>query len=276
MENRPEDNERLPKVSSAEILRQVRVVLVEPQISGNIGASARAMKNMGLEDLRLVLGADSVNADARKMAMYAKDVLYEARRHDSLPEAVADCALVMGATRRRGKMRQPTFTPRDAAPRILEVAQRYPVALVFGSENVGLSNEHLQSCHELVLIPAHSAFPSLNLAMAVLILCYEVFQALQAQPLPSPPPLASAQELEGLYGHIQSVLLEIGFLDPRNPARMMNYLRRLLGRANLNSRDVRVLRGLFRQVGWYQERFQGDLKGTSSSIAANALDDGDS
>ena len=219
------------------------------------------MKNMGLEDLRLVLGADSVNADARKMAMYAKDVLYEARRHDSLPEAVADCALVMGATRRRGKMRQPTFTPRDAAPRILEVAQRYPVALVFGSENVGLSNEHLQSCHELVLIPAHLAFPSLNLAMAVLILCYEVFQALQAQPLPSPPPLASAQKLEGLYGHIQSVLLEIGFLDPRNPARMMNYLRAASGPSEFEFPRRSGPSGAFPSGGVVSRTFSGGPEG---------------
>lgn len=236
-------------------LANVRVVLVEPQSSGNIGASARAMKNMGIADLRLVFSGertDHLNAEARMMAMYAKDALYRAPVYPSLAEAVSDCSLVVGTTRRRGKFRHATYTSREVAARVLRTARQYPVALVFGPENVGLSNEHLRCCHELAVIPAHPDFASLNLAMAVLILCYEVFQGLPsaAAQAPEPPPLATAEELAGLFAHMKDTLLRIGFLGRENPERMMTYLRRLLSRADLSPRDVRVLRGVFRQVNW--------------------------
>ncbi|MFQ5691723.1 MAG: RNA methyltransferase [Nitrospinota bacterium] len=253
------------------LLANVRVVLVEPQYSGNIGASARAMKNMGITDLRLVFAdepTDHTNAEARKMAMYAKDMLYRAPVCGSLAEAVADCSLVVGTTRRKGKFRHAAYDSREVAGRILKTARHYPVALVFGPENVGLSNEHLRCCHELAFIPAHPDFASLNLAMSVLILCYEVFQGLRsasAEALPAAP-LATADELAGLFGHMKDVLLDIGFLDRENPERMMTYLRRLLSRADLSPRDVRVLRGIFRQVAWATGRaeageFAGDAEG---------------
>ncbi|MFQ5914966.1 MAG: RNA methyltransferase [Nitrospinota bacterium] len=251
-----------------DILSNVRVVLVEPQYSGNIGASARAMKNMGVTDLRLVFAGgrtDHLNAESRKMAMYAKDVLYRAPVCSSLGEAVSDCSIVIGTTRRKGKFRHATYNSRDIAGRVLETARQYPVALVFGPENVGLSNEHLRCCHELAFIPAHPDFGSLNLAMAVLIVCYEVFQGLRGASAQetAPSPLATAEDLAGLFGHMKDVLLEIGFLDPENPERMMTYLRRLLSRADLSPKDVRVLRGIFRQVRWAigGEEFKGGEDG---------------
>ena len=253
----------------AKILSNVRVVLVEPQHSGNIGSSARAMKNMGITDLRLVFAeerTDPVNAEARKMAMYAKDMLYRAPVYSSLAEAVSDCSLVVGTTRRKGKFRHATYTTREIAQRVLETARQYPVALVFGPENVGLSNEDLRSCQELAFIPAHPDFASLNLAMAVLILCYEVFQEIRnASARPSDPaPLATAEELAGMFGHMKDLLLRVGFLDRENPERMMTYLRRLFSRSDLSPRDVRVLRGIFRQVNWAlgQGEFQGELDGS--------------
>ncbi|MDP6483808.1 MAG: RNA methyltransferase [Nitrospinota bacterium] len=262
-----------------EALQNIRVVLVDPQCSGNIGASARAMMNMGLTDLRLVFSGrptEHVNAEARKMAMYAKDMLFRAPVYANLAEAVADCALVVGATRRQGKFRHVTVTAKGIAERILQSARRRPVALVFGPENFGLSNEHLRSCHELTFIPAHSGFGSLNLAMAVLIICYEVYQVARsgAEPPDAPAssaPVATAEELAGLFGHMKDTLLRIDFLDPQNPERMMTHLRRLFSRADLSFKDVKVLRGIFRQVNWALG--EEEFKSSADAPAASALEE---
>ncbi len=260
-----------------EVLRNIRVVLVDPQYSGNIGSSARAMMNMGITDLRLVFSGrptDHMNAEARKMAMYAKDMLFRAPVCANLAEAVADCVLVVGTTRRQGKFRHVTVAAKGIAERILQSARRRPVALVFGPENFGLSNEHLRSCHELTYIPAHSGFGSLNLGMAVLILCYEVYQVARsgADPsdAPAPPtpsaPVATAEELAGLFGHMKDTLLRINFLDKQNPERMMTHLRRLFSRADLSFKDVKVLRGIFRQVNWALGEEGGEFKTSADDL----------
>lgn len=268
---------------ATEALKNVRVVLVDPQYPGNIGSSARAMKNMGITDLRLVFSGDPVehtNADARMMAMYAKDMLYRAPVYQSLNEAVADCSLVVGATRRRGKYRQATPTVHGIAGRVLQTARDFPVALVFGPENFGLSNEHLRCCHELTSIPAHPEFASLNLAMAVMIVCYELYRSAldlsdDALERFAAAPLATAEELGGMYGHMKDTLMRIGFLDEQNPERMMTYLRRLLSRADLSPRDVKILRGIFRQVNWAIDRAESDepgLEGLGEDTGPNLPD----
>ncbi len=264
-----------------EVLRNIRVVLVDPQYSGNIGSSARAMMNMGITDLRLVFSGpptDHVNAEARKMAMVAKDMLFRAPVYASLAEAVADCVLVVGTTRRQGKFRHVTVAAKDIAGQILQSARRRPVALVFGPENFGLSNDHLRSCHELTFIPAHSDFGSLNLGMAVLILCYEVYQIARsgADPSAAPAPpvssasVATAEELAGLFGHMKDTLLRINFLDKQNPERMMTHLRRLFSRSDLSFKDVKVLRGIFRQVNWAlgegEGRGEGEFKTSADDL----------
>ena len=177
---------------------------------------------------------------------------------------MADCSLVVGTTRRKGKFRHTSYSSREGAARVLSTARHYPVALVFGPENVGLSNEHLRCCQELAFIPAHPDFASLNLAMSVLIVCYDVFQELRRMTAPEPTraPLATAEELAGLFGHMKDVLLRIEFLHEENPERMMTYLRRLFSRAELSPRDVKVLRGIFRQMNWAtgQGEFRGDAE----------------
>ena len=187
----------------------------------------------------------------------------------SLEEALRPCSLTVGTTRRKGKRRQRALTPREIAPEVLRVAREYRVALIFGPEDRGLSNEELDLCQEIVTIPAHPRYGSLNLAQAVMILLYELFLAAHPTHRESRK-LATSEELEGMYRHMEEVLLRIGFLHPNNPKRMMTALRRLFGRARLDSREVRIIRGIMRQVNWVAEQMEkkkevegwkGSLKG---------------
>jgi tRNA/rRNA methyltransferase len=229
-------------------------VLVEPQHSGNIGAVARAMKNMALSQLVLVRPVDHLAMEARMMAMHAFDILQQVRIAPSLAEAVGDAGYVVGTTRRLGKTRQARLSPRAIAPLLLELASANPVALVFGREDSGLTNEELQQCHELITIPAHPQFGSLNLAQAVLLVCYELYLATVAEPAPAPKKLATAAELERLYERLRQILTRVGFLHGSHPDRMMGYFRRFFARQGLGSRDVKIFLGVLRQIEWYMER----------------------
>jgi tRNA/rRNA methyltransferase len=235
-------------------LTNIRVVLVEPQHPGNIGAVARAMKNMALAQLVLVHPADHLALEARMMAMHALDILQQARIVATLAEAVGDAGYVVGTTRRLGKTRQAHLSPRSIAPRLLGLAEANPVALVFGREDSGLTNEELQRCHELVSIPAHPQFGSLNLAQAVLLVCYELYMATATVPRAVPKKLATAAELERLHTQVHRVLARVGFLHGSNPDRIMGYFRRFVARHGLGSRDVKIFLGVFRQIGWYLDR----------------------
>jgi tRNA/rRNA methyltransferase len=235
-------------------LDNIRVVLVEPQHSGNIGGVARAMKNMAFSRLVLVNPADHLAMEARMMAMHALDILQQAQVVGTLSQAVADVGYVVGTTRRLGKSRQAQQTSRSIAPLLLELAASNPIALVFGREDSGLSNDELARCHELISIPAHPVFGSLNLAQAVLLVCYELYVSTATQPLTPPPMLATTAEVERLYTRMQEVLRRIGFLHGSNPDRMMGYFRRFFARYGLKSRDVKVFLGVFRQIEWYINR----------------------
>jgi tRNA/rRNA methyltransferase len=230
------------------------VVLVEPQHSGNIGAVARAMKNMALAQLVLVRPAPHLALEARMMAMHAVDILQQARLVTSLSAAVADTGYVVGTTRRLGKTRQAHLSPRAIAPLLLELASANPVALVFGREDSGLTNEELQQCHELITIPAHAQFGSLNLAQAVLLVCYELYMATVTEPHPAPQKLATAEDLERLYSRLHQLLQRVGFLHGSNPNRIMGYFRRFFARHGLGPRDVKVFLGVFRQIEWSLDR----------------------
>jgi tRNA/rRNA methyltransferase len=234
-----------------ETLAQICVVLVEPQHSGNIGAVARAMKNMALTQLVLVNPADHLNLEARMMAMHGLDLLQNACLHADLTSAVADAGFVVGTTRRLGKARRAHLTPRAIAPLLLDLAHSNPVALVFGREDSGLTNEELQRCHELMTIPAHPEHGSLNLAQAVLLVCYELYMATAGEPRPLLPKLARVGELERLYTRMRAVLWRVGFLHGSHPDRMMGYFRQFFARGNLRSRDVNIFLGVFRQIEWY-------------------------
>jgi tRNA/rRNA methyltransferase len=237
-----------------ESLAQICVVLVEPQHSGNIGAVARAMKNMALTRLVLVNPADHLNLEARMMAMHAVDLLQNACLHADLARAVADAGFVVGTTRRLGKARQAHLTPRAIAPLLLDLAHSNPVALVFGREDSGLSNEELQLCHELLTIPAHPEHGSLNLAQAVLLVCYELYLATAGESRPQLPKLATVGELERLHHRMREVLWRVGFLHGSHPDRMMGYFRQFFARGSLRSRDVNIFLGVFRQIEWYLNR----------------------
>lgn len=235
-------------------LKNIRIVLVETSHPGNVGAAARAAKTMGINDLHLVSPRMFPHADATAFASGAVDLLERAQIHDSLAEAVADCRMVVGTTARRRTVTAPVNTPDEAAGNVVQTAMGQPVALVFGRERTGLTNEELDLCQQLVEIPANPDYSSLNLAAAVQILSYECRRAAlrttgvageEEERSDSP---ATAEQLEGLYEHLEEVLISTGFLDADNPRFLMRRLRRLFGRAGLDERELNILRGILTSV----------------------------
>ena len=233
------------------MLNNIRIVLVRPKGSGNIGSVARSMKNMGLSDLAIVGRGRTESFWARAMAVHAKDTLKAAQRFATLREAVADCGLVVGTTCRGGLYREHSQTPRTTAPQIAAAARAGKCALVFGPEDHGLDNDDLKSCQLLITIPTDAAYPSLNLAQAVTICVYELFLAAMDDVAAEAIDRAPAEDVERLYDRMKSSMLEIGYLDPQNPEHILFAFRRILGRAGLEEKDVRILTGLFRQIQWY-------------------------
>lgn len=231
-------------------LSRMRVVLVNTSHPGNIGAVARAMKNMGLQQLSLVQPAEFPSADATARASGADDVLATAQVVESLQEAIADCALVVGASARMRTISWPTLDPKACAERMIDVATSDPVALVMGRERTGLTNSELEHCHYLVHIPANPDYTSLNVAAATQVLVYELRMAALAKSNAlenhwrSDHPFATNEELEGLYAHFETALTQLGFLDPDNPRQLMRRLRRLFNRSQLDRMEVNILRGI--------------------------------
>jgi tRNA/rRNA methyltransferase len=234
-------------------LQAVRIVLVRPRGGDNVGAAARAMKNMGFHELTLVRPDLRRRFWAHAMAVHAGDVLEGARTVDSLSEAVADCGLVVGTTCRGGLYRGAADPPHAIASEILGSARNGPVALVFGPEDHGLTNADLTHCQRLITIPTAEEYSSLNLAQAVLLCCYEIrLAAGSGREVPQREPLAPAAEVEFALDRLQESFLRIGFLNPDNPNHIMFAFRRVFGRAGLEERDVRILLGLARQIEWYE------------------------
>jgi tRNA/rRNA methyltransferase len=233
-------------------LENCRVVLVRPAGAANVGAVARAMKNMGLHQLVLVQPRFRNRFWVRAMAVHAGDVVARMRVVENLADAVADAGLVVGTTSRAGLYRTPLGSARELAPRLVAAAQSNVVALVFGPEDHGLSNEDIKWCHQLLTIPASPEYPSLNLAQAVMVVCYELFLAAQAQPQSElGPRWAPARDVEFLFQRLRDAFLRIGYLHPQNPDHILFAFRRILGRAGLEERDVKILLGLARQIEWY-------------------------
>lgn len=224
----------------------VRVVLVGTTHPGNIGAVARAMKNMGLRDLVLVRPQYFPHEDATARASGAEDLLEEARVVGTLDEALADCHFAAAASARSRAIGWPTLAPRDCAERLVEKSAAGNVAVVMGPEHSGLSNEDLDRCQVLLTIPTDPAFSSLNIAMAVQVIAYELRLAALAAPaaqVPATPP-ATAAEMEHFYEHLERVLQESTFLDPENPRVLMRRLRRLFFRAEPDKNEINILRGI--------------------------------
>lgn len=232
---------------------RIRVVLVGTQHPGNIGSAARALKTMGLARLSLVAPERYPHADASALAAGAADVLDAARVTATLPEALADCRLVLGCTARDRRIALPQWAPREAAARMTDAARAGgEVALLFGRERTGLENEELQLCHAAVHIPANPEYGSLNLAAAVQVLAYELRLALLAQApggataarAPGGDPPATHDQLEGLFAQLGQTLDAIDFHKGRAPDSALRKLRRLFLRADLDQREVRLLRGV--------------------------------
>ena len=227
---------------------QVRIVLVDPSHPGNIGSVARAMKNMGLSDLVLVRPRSFPDEQAVALAAGADDVLAAARVVESVPEALADCGFVAATTSRPRSYHWEFATPRDLAVRVTRLPSDARAALLFGGERYGLANEDLQYCSVLVRIPANPAYCSLNLAMSVQLLAYELFLARESPQSVTQleAPLAAGAELEHFYAHLAEVLAEVQFED--RTGHLMERLRRLFNRAALDRNELNILRGILAAV----------------------------
>ncbi|RMD71732.1 MAG: RNA methyltransferase [Gammaproteobacteria bacterium] len=229
------------------MFERIRFVLMDTSHPGNIGAAARAMKTMGLSRLYLVHPRHFPSAEATARASGADDVLARAVVCQSLEEAIQGCTLVCGTSARSRHMPWPEMEARACARKAIEEAREGEVALVFGGEHSGLSNEALDRCQFLVTIPTHPGYRSLNLGAAVQVMAYEILMAAHV-PMEKehPEPLARAEEVEGFFRHLESALVAIGFLDPRHPKKLMRRLRRLFHRARLERTEVHILRGILR------------------------------
>ena len=230
----------------------LHIVLMATSHPGNIGAAARAMKTMGLSSLRLVRPKLYPCAEASARASGASDVLAAAGGFDRPDQAVADCGLVLGASARLRSIPWPVVDAREGAGMAAQACADTPVALVFGRERSGLTNDEMERCHTLVNIPANPEYSSLNLAASVQVMSYELRMALMAASavptLPAAPDLpvaATGEEMDGLYAHMEQALLEIGFLNPAAPRQSLRRLRRLFNRAQLEQAEVHMVRGIF-------------------------------
>jgi tRNA/rRNA methyltransferase len=242
-------------------LDNVGIILVQPQIPENIGAVARAMHNMGLHRLVLV---DPKNCDRDRMSKTATGsstkVLEDMDIYKNLREALAPFQYLVGTTARIGALRPALTRPRSLAQQMIPISLNNLVGILFGPEDRGLSNDQLRFCHTIATVPTAS-FSSLNLAQAVVIFCYELFLATdRTQQDTDPPRLANSFELEGMYDHLREMLSKIGFLDPQNPEHWLLNIRRFLSRVPLRAREVRIIRGVCRQMDWYASQFDAPEK----------------
>ena len=228
-------------------LHRLRIVLVEPTHPGNIGAAARAMKAMGVDQLCLVAPGRFPSAEATARAAGADDVLHQARVVESVDDALAGCGLVLGTTARLRRIEWPVIDAREGARRAVAQVAETPVAVLFGRERSGLTNAEIDKCHALIRIPASANFSSLNVAAAVQIVAYEIRLAAYGGSVVTAPPqarAATADELEGFYRHLEATLVRIGYLDPAAPKLLMRRLRRLFSRAEPDRAEVNILRGI--------------------------------
>jgi tRNA/rRNA methyltransferase len=245
------------------LMSRYSVVLVAPQGGLNVGSVARAMANFGFSDLRLVTPEiDHLGDDARRMAVKAVSILENAGIYSDLPSALADCHLALGTTRRFGKYREDFLHPDDISEFTTPYIQQGRIALVFGREDSGLLTEELDQCQRFITIPTSDSLPSMNLAQAVSLCLYETAKGtIDLTAEGEGQQLASGEMLELMYQHMRKTLLNIGYLHPQNPDHILHAFRRIFGRALLHDRDVRIVRGMFRQIDWVDSERQGQFKG---------------
>ncbi|MDT8363580.1 MAG: RNA methyltransferase [Nitrosomonas sp.] len=232
-------------------LDNVRVVLSHTSHPGNIGATARAMKTMGLHNLYLVNPKSFPDNEADARASSARDLLEKAHVCASLQAAIGDTCLAVALTARPRDLPHQTLEARQAAIELIKHARHSPVALVFGRESAGLTTAEIGHCQLTVHIPANPGSSSLNLAAAVQIMAYELRMALEdttAVPLGNQPALASLQDIENLHQHLESIMIRSGFLDPQQPKRLMRRMRRMFARTRLEKEEVNILRGILSAI----------------------------
>ncbi len=238
---------------SDSLLDKVKIVLVNTSDCRNMGSAARAMKTMGLSQLVLVDPLEMPNGQAQALAAGATDVLANAKVVSTMEEAVADCGLVVGTSARSRTLPWPMLEPRECGEKMVAEAKQYPVALVFGRESSGLTNEELQLCHFHVQIPANPEYSSLNLAMAVQLLSYEVRNGYLADKntqylSDDEEAYPNVEETERMYKHFEEALSATGFITPKHPGLVMTKIRRLFNRARPDVKELKMVRGILSSV----------------------------
>jgi len=242
-------------------LSNVSVVLVGTRYPENIGAAARAMRNMGIKQLILVGPQNPDRAKIYKMATHAAlGVIDRMKVYDNLKEALADFRYVVGTTARLGGQRKVVSSPSKLAQRLISISHQNKIAIMFGPEDRGLTNEDIRFCDILVNIPT-AEFSSLNLAQAVMVMCYELFCFSRDKPAEFAPRLANRHELEAMYEQLKDVMMRISFINPANPDYFMNNLRHFGSRLQLRAKEVSIIRGICRQIDWFgKKRYQDGLE----------------
>jgi tRNA/rRNA methyltransferase len=234
------------------------IVMVRPRYSENIGSASRAMCNMGIKNLIVVNPENYDLEKVRKLATHAaSDVVDRIEIFENLKTALSPFNYVVGTTARLGGERLGVSSPSEIAGKLIEISRKNKVAILFGPEDRGLLNEDIRLCHELVNIPA-SDFSSLNVAQAVLIMCYEIFLAGTEEKPKFKPRLASRFELDGMYDNVKDILVRINYINPENPDYWMNKVRHFFTRMELRAGEVSIIRGICRQIDWYGKKCYKD------------------
>lgn len=260
----------------------IRIVMINTTHPGNIGAAARALKNMGLSKLVLVDPKEYPTAKATWRASNAVDVLDQVEVYDNLDDAIANCGLVIGTSARERRIPWPLITPRECGDRVWAEAGAHETAIIFGREDRGLTNEELQKCHYHVHIPANPEYSSLNIAAAIQVICYEIRMSALAPDDGEPLRFtdwdvgpAKHDALEHYYAHLEDTLAKLQFLDPDNPRQTVTRLRRLFNRIRMDEMELSILRGMLTsiqnhlhhsssEVGLLEEQIKA-LKGSKSN-----------
>ena len=241
-------------------LDNISIVLLQPRYSENIGAAARAMLNMGIRQLVIVDPQNFDLSKALKLAThFASDIVEKSKFYPDLKEALSSFHYVVGTTARLGGQRQVVNTPLTLSRKLIPISEKNRIAILFGPEDKGLSNEDIRYCHALVNIPT-TQFSSLNLAQSVMILCYEIFMAGGEANEEFTPRMATRHELDGMYDQLKDILVRISYINSENPDYWLNHFRRFFARLQLRAKEVNIIRGLCRQVDWYGKKCYKDGK----------------
>ena len=236
---------------SAVNLENIHIVLQGPRYPENIGSAARAMCNMGIRRLSVVSPENYDLERIKKLATHvSEDIVTGIQVYDDLAQALQDFSYVVGTTARLGKQRQVIHSPEKLAHQLVDLSQKNQVAILFGPEDRGLSNEDLRLCHALVNIPT-AGFSSLNLAQAVMVICYALHTTALGDKTAFTPRLANRRQLDGMYDQLRDILVRISYINPENPDYFMNNLRHFFTRMQLRAREVSIIRGICRQINWY-------------------------